>query len=127
MTKLDLPASEPEKCINQLKGLIKNKDLDDILMVSAKTGECCEDIFPEIIKLLPPPKGNRKNNFRARIIDSWYDEYQGVICLIQVVDGELHKGDIIKSYTNGKEFEIHDLGLCLPIRKPVKVLAAGHV
>lgn len=97
-------------------------------MVSAKTGECCEDIFPSIINKLSPPKiGNKNSHFRARILDSWYDTYQGVICLIQIIDGTLRKGDRIKDYSTKNEYEINDLGLCLPIRKSVNVLSAGNV
>lgn len=130
LTKLDLTTSEPEKCINQLKLLLKDDNLNEnnVLMVSAKTGECCEEIFPLIInKLSPPKEGNKDNHFRARILDSWYDTYQGVICLIQLIDGTLHKGDRIKDYSTKSEYEVNDLGLCLPIRKSVNVLSAGNV
>ncbi len=100
---------------------------DDVLWTSAKAGTGVGDIFPAVVKRLPPPKGLRDAGLQVLLFDSWFDEYRGVICVISVVSGTLTVGADIIAASSGRKYHVHELGLVTPSYYPVRTLAAGQV
>ena len=95
LNKIDLPSADIEKTKQQIEEII-GINTSNAILVSAKTGEGIVDLLEAVVKLLPPPIGDLSSNFKAMLIDSWYDVYLGVIVLIRVVDGVLKRNDKIK-------------------------------
>ena len=110
MNKIDMINAQPEVVERELKTAF-DIDKTDVLRISAKTGVGVKDLFTEIVKRIPSPKGNENNPLKCLLFDSWYDEYRGVICLIEVIDGSISKGDKIISAHSGLEYEVLDIGL----------------
>jgi translation elongation factor EF-4 len=102
-------------------------DPDDVLLTSAKSGEGISDILPAVIERLPPPISCRESPLRCLLVDSYYDDYRGIVCLVKVVDGKLHPGDKICSTHLGTKYEIQETGLLLPNRYKTKGLYSGQV
>ena len=126
INKIDLPSAEPEKVKEQIEIILGIKK-EEILMVSAKTGEGVEKLLEEVILKIPSPKGNPKNSLKALIFDSWYDPYRGVTLLIRVVDGAIEKNQKILFYSIKKEFEIERIGIFTPKEIEVEKLEMGMV
>lgn len=126
INKIDLPSAEPEKVKEQIEAILGLKK-EEILMVSAKTGEGVEKLLEEVISRIPSPKGNPKNSLKALIFDSWYDPYRGVTLLIRVVDGAIEKNQKILFYSIKKEFEIERIGIFTPKEIEVEKLETGMV
>lgn len=126
INKIDLPSAEPEKVKEQIEAILGIKK-EEILMVSAKTGEGVEKLLEEVISRIPPPKGNPNNNLKALIFDSWYDSYRGVTLLIRVVDGIIEKREKILFYSTKKEFEVERIGIFTPKEIEVEKLEMGMV
>lgn len=126
LNKIDLPAAEPGRVAREIEDII-GIDATDVLAVSAKTGVGIEDLLEQIVKLVPPPSGNPEAVPRALIMDSWFDNYVGVISLIKMIDGRLEKGQKIKVMSTGGEYGIGELGIFTPKRTSHKVLETGEV
>ena len=126
LNKIDLPSAEPYEVISQIEGVI-GLDGAEALMVSAKTGEGVEDLLEALVQRVPPPRGNPEAPLKALIMDSWFDNYLGVVCLARVFDGELRKGDRIQVMATGREFQVDDLGVFTPKRTPRDRLGGGQV
>src|SRR5215212_2723270 len=94
LNKIDLPSANPEQAISEIEDVI-GIDAKDAIHASAKNGVGIEDILESIITRVPPPKGNREGQLKALIIDSWFDNYVGVVMLVRVVDGVLKPKDKI--------------------------------
>src|SRR4051794_10406174 len=126
INKIDLPSAEVERVKEMIETAI-GLDTHDALLVSAKTGLGVPDMLEAIVKRIPHPKGYAKNHLQALIFDSWFDPYRGVVVLVRVFQGTLNKGDRIRLWSNGKSFEVENLGVLTP--KPVEVdtLSAGEV
>lgn len=126
INKIDQPTADPERVKAQLKSMF---DLDpgDALLTSAKTGKGLEQVLPAVIERIPPPPGKSTSPLRMLLLDSYYDEYKGVICHVAVVDGMLHKGDKISSIATGQAYEILDVGIMHPELTPTGVLHTGQV
>src|SRR5947207_5483042 len=95
LNKMDLPSAEPDRVIEEIEDVI-GIDATDAVPVSAKTGEGIDDILEAVIARMPAPKGKANAPLRAMIIDSWFDNYVGVVMLVRVVDGSLSKGERIR-------------------------------
>ena len=121
LNKIDLPSANPEKYAAELAGLI-GCDADDVLRVSAKTGDGVEAVLNEIVKQTPPPVGDAAAPARALIFDSVYDTYRGVVTYVRVVDGRLRHRDRIKMMSTGAVHEMLEVGVISP--EPVK---AGEI
>ncbi|HWH44126.1 MAG TPA: translation elongation factor 4 [Thermoleophilaceae bacterium] len=126
MNKLDLPGAEPERVAEEIADLL-GEPTDEILRISAKTGEGVDDLLEAIVKRVQSPDGDADAAPRALIFDSEFDQYRGVVAYVRVVDGELRKGDPIVAMQNGTEAEIDDIGYFSPEMTPVDGLRAGEV
>lgn len=126
LNKIDLPSAEPEQVIQQIEEII-GLDGADVQSISAKTGLGVDDLLEAIVAKIPPPAGEESAPLKALIIDSWFDNYLGVVCLVRVFDGVLNKGDRIRVMSTGREFQVDDLGVFTPTRTPRDALSAGRV
>ena len=126
LNKIDLPAADPEKVILDIEELI-GVDARNALLVSAKTGEGLEQLLSAIIERIPPPEGNIDAPLTALIIDSWFDNYLGVVSLVRVNEGRLSIGDKIKIFSTGQSYIVDEVGSFTPKRTPGSCLATGEV
>ncbi|MCK4651445.1 translation elongation factor 4 [Candidatus Babeliales bacterium] len=126
INKIDLVNADPLRVTKELERAFDIKK-QDLLLVSAKTGEGVENIFHAIIERIKFPSGDENKPFKALLFDSWFDEYRGVICLIEVIDGVIKKGDKIISSHNGRSYEVLDIGLMYPDPVITGVLYTGQV
>jgi GTP-binding protein LepA len=126
INKIDLPGAEPERVRTDIEDTI-GIDCSDVLMTSAKEGTGVEEVLEAIVQKVPPPKGDSSLPLKALIFDSWFDNYQGVIVLVRIFDGELRKGTRVTFMATEKTYELIEVGVFTPARKSVDVLKAGEV
>ncbi|TAK82313.1 MAG: elongation factor 4 [Betaproteobacteria bacterium] len=126
LNKIDLPSADPVKAIQEIEDVI-GIGAQDALRVSAKTGENVAEILEAVIARVPPPKGNASERLKALIIDSWFDNYVGVVMLVRVVDGTLAPRDKILLMSNGAEYLCDHVGVFTPKAKEKESLSAGEV
>jgi GTP-binding protein LepA len=126
LNKIDLPSAQPEKFAAELAHII-GCDADDVLRVSAKTGEGVEELLNEIVASVPPPTGVADAPARALIFDSVYDTYRGVITYVRVVDGKLSHRDRIKMMSTGAVHEMLEVGVISPEPKKSAEIGVGEV
>ncbi len=126
LNKMDLPQAEPDKVRREIEEII-GISADGAVLASAKTGMGVHDILEKIIHDVPPPKGNVDTNLQALIIDSWFDNYLGVISLVRVREGVLRKGDKIITKSTGRVHVVDNVGIFTPKRKVKNELRAGEV
>ncbi|MBI4680248.1 MAG: elongation factor 4 [Nitrospirae bacterium] len=126
INKIDLPGADPEKVKNQIEESI-GIDSANAILTSAKEGIGIREVLEAIVKKVPPPGGNEKNPLKALIFDSWFDNYQGVIVLVRLFDGKVKRGTKIMFVAAKKVFEVIEVGIFTPVKKPVDSLKAGEV
>jgi len=126
INKIDLPGADPEKVKAQIEESI-GIDSADAILTSAKEGIGIREVLEAIVKKVPPPRGNEKNPLKALIFDSWFDNYQGVIVLVRLFDGEVKRGTKIMLVAAKKVLEVIEVGIFTPMKKPVDSLKAGEV
>ena len=126
LNKMDLPQAEPEKVINEIENII-GIEATDAVRCSAKTGEGITDILEELVKLVPPPVGDVDAPLQALIIDSWFDNYLGVVSLVRVMQGTLSVKNKIVAKSIGKPHVVDSVGVFTPKRRETGVLRAGEV
>ncbi|HEV7699607.1 MAG TPA: translation elongation factor 4 [Pyrinomonadaceae bacterium] len=126
LNKIDLPSAEPERIKEQIESII-GLDTTHAVLASAKTGVGVAEILEEIVKDIPPPKGDRNAPLKALIFDSWYDSYRGVIVLFRVIDGVVKKGTKLKFFNTGREYLVETLGVNRPRPTPIDELGPGEV
>jgi GTP-binding protein LepA len=126
LNKIDLPGAEPERVAGEISELL-GEDPDEILRISAKTGDGVEELLEAIVRRIPPPDGAADAPARALIFDSEFDQYRGVVAYVRVVDGELRKGEPILAMQAGTQADIDDIGFFDPDMHPVDGLRAGEV
>ncbi|QFT94049.1 Elongation factor 4 [Roseovarius sp. THAF9] len=124
--KIDLPASDISRVAEQVEDVI-GIDASGAIPVSAKTGEGIREVLEAIVTLLPPPTGTRDAPLKAMLVDSKYDQYLGVICIIRIIDGVLKKGDRIRMMKTGGTYDVDDIGVYRPSMKAVKELGPGEI
>ena len=127
LNKIDLPAAEPESVMREIEDVI-GIDTTGALAVSAKTGEGIEGVLEQIVTRLPPPTGDPARPLRALVLDSWFDNYLGVVSLIRVVDGCLRANKTkVRMMSTGFDYQVERIGAFTP--KPVNAseLSAGAV
>lgn len=126
LNKIDLPSAEPERVINEIEEII-GIDAQQALRVSAKTGAGVKELLEELVKKIPAPEGNTEGPLKALIIDSWFDNYLGVVSLVRIVDGHLEVGKKIRIMSTGRDFLVDQVGTFTPKRNPKDVLHTGEV
>ncbi len=126
LNKIDLPSAEPDRVCNEINEII-GLDASHALRVSAKTGLGVEDLLEELVRVVPPPKGDPKAPLKALIIDSWFDNYVGVVSLVRVVDGELRPRQRIRTMSSGRSHQVEKIGVFGPKPTVREVLATGEV
>jgi GTP-binding protein LepA len=126
LNKIDLPGAEPERVAGEISELL-GEDPDEILRISAKTGDGVEELLEAIVQRIPPPEGAADAPARALIFDSEFDQYRGVVAYVRVVDGELRKGEPILAMQAGTQADIDDIGFFDPDMHPTDGLRAGEV
>jgi GTP-binding protein LepA len=126
LNKIDLPAAEPERVIKEIEDII-GIDAQDALRASAKTGEGVRDILEAVISRIPPPKGDLAAPLKALIIDSWFDNYVGVVMLVRVLDGVLRPKDRIMLMASKAIHLCEQVGVFTPKSKNRESLSAGEV
>ena len=126
LNKIDLPAADPERVIHEIEEII-GIDAHDAVLASAKEGIGTHEILEQIVRKIPPPKGDASAPLKALLFDSWYDQYQGVIILVRIFDGTLKKGDKIHLVATNSSFEALKIGVFAPVMVEVPELSAGEV
>ncbi|HEB66470.1 MAG TPA: elongation factor 4, partial [Gammaproteobacteria bacterium] len=126
LNKIDLPAADPERVINEIEEII-GLEAQDAVRVSAKTGEGVPELLERIVAAVPAPQGDREAPLQALIIDSWFDNYLGVISLVRVVQGTLRKKDRIRVMAAGRNHQVDKVGIFTPKRQDTDCLQAGEV
>ncbi len=126
LNKMDLPNADPENAKAEIEDVI-GIDADNAIPCSAKTGMGIDDILEAVIARMPPPKGDPDGPPRAMIVDSWFDNYVGVVMLVRVVDGVLKKGDRIRMMATNTVYPLEQLGVFTPKSEAREELKAGEV
>jgi len=126
LNKIDLPAADPDRVAKEIEDVI-GIEAQDAVRASAKSGIGIEDILEEIVKKIPPPKGEIEAPIKALIIDSWFDNYLGVVSLIRVIDGEIKPKTKIKIFSNKEEHLVDEVGIFSPKRSKTTSLKVGEV
>jgi len=126
LNKIDLPQAEPERVAEEIEDII-GIDAVEAVRCSAKTGIGIEDVLEVIVKQIPPPEGAIDAPLKALIVDSWFDNYQGVVSLVRIVEGELNVKDKIQIMSNGQVHQADKIGVFTPKPLERKVLRAGEV
>src|ERR671922_1611846 len=126
MNKIDLPSAEPERVAHEIAELL-GEEPDEILRISAKTGEGVEEVLEAIVNRIPPPEGEPGGAPRALIFDSVFDQYRGVVAFVRVVDGVFTKREAIRAMQAGTRAEIDDIGFMSPDMVKADRLEAGEV
>jgi GTP-binding protein LepA len=126
LNKIDLPSANPERAIQEIEDVI-GIPADDAIRTSAKTGEGIDDVLEAVIARIPPPKGDPEAALKALIIDSWFDNYVGVVMLVRVVDGRVIPKDRIKLMATGALHLVEQVGVFTPKSVARESLSAGGV
>lgn len=126
LNKIDLPAAEPDRVRQEIEEII-GIDATDATCVSAKTGVGIEDLLERIVADVPAPQGDGDGRLQALIIDSWFDNYVGVVSLVRIVNGELRKGDKARVMSTGNAHTVDRLGRFTPKMTDDTCLKTGEV
>ncbi|MFD1259588.1 translation elongation factor 4 [Entomomonas asaccharolytica] len=126
LNKIDLPQAEPERVKEEIEHII-GIDATDAVVCSAKSGIGVEDVLERLIKVIPPPQGEIDDSLQALIIDSWFDNYLGVVSLVRVRNGSIKKGDKILVKSTGKTHLVDSVGVFTPKHTTTESLKAGEV
>lgn len=126
LNKIDLPAADIQRVSAEIISLLGGKK-EDILLVSAKTGEGVETVLESIVARVSPPSGDSKTASRALVFDSYYDDYRGVILYVRIVDGSVGSGDSVKMMATGAEGIALEVGSLKPEMRSTKSLDSGEI
>lgn len=126
INKIDLPSADVEKTKREIEDGL-GIDASEAIEISAKNGTNIHKVLKAIIEKIPPPKGSEKEPLRALVVDSWYDNYRGVISIIRVFDGVIKSGDPIQIYSTKKVYEVEEIGFFTPKQKKTDELTVGEV
>ncbi|MCK0768156.1 translation elongation factor 4 [Chromohalobacter canadensis] len=126
LNKIDLPQADPDRVAHEVEEII-GIDATDACQVSAKSGLGMEALLERLVRDVPPPKGDPEAPLQALIVDSWFDNYLGVISLVRLFDGTIKKGDKIRMKSTERAWEVSEVGIFTPKRKQTGVLRAGEV
>src|ERR1700678_617433 len=126
LNKIDLPAAEPERVKQQIEDVI-GLDASDAVEISAKTGLNIVGVLEALVTRLPAPKGEANAPLKALLVDSWYDQYLGVVILVRIKDGRLKRGQRIRMMSSGAVHNVEQVGVFTPKMLPVDDLGPGEM
>jgi len=126
LNKIDLPSAEPDRVKQEIEDII-GIEATDCQMVSAKTGEGVEAVLEVLVAGIPAPAGDRAAPLKALIIDSWFDNYLGVVSLVRLIDGSIGKGEKIKLMSSGDQHQVEQVGVFTPKQEKRDRIHAGEV
>jgi GTP-binding protein LepA len=126
LNKIDLPAADPDRVAVEMVGILGGLS-EDVLRVSAKTGEGVDELFERIVRQVPPPQGDPDGPLRALVFDSYYDAFRGVVCYVRVMDGELEAGERLRFMATGETHDAAEVGALTPRAVPMTSLGPGEV
>ncbi len=126
LNKIDLPAAEPERVMDEIEEII-GIEAHDAVLVSAKTGIGIDELLEQLVVKIPPPEGDREAPLKALIIDSWFDNYLGVVSLVRVMQGRLKPKQKITVMSTGRSHLVDKVGIFGPKMTHLDVLEAGEV
>jgi GTP-binding protein LepA len=126
INKIDLPQAEPDRVAAEIEDIVGIPAMNAV-RCSAKTGVGIEDVLEVIVKQVPCPEGDPNKPLKALIVDSWFDNYQGVVSLVRIIDGQLRKNDKMKIMSNGVVHQVDKVGIFTPKATDTGVLSAGEV
>jgi GTP-binding protein LepA len=126
LNKIDLPAADADRVISEIEDII-GIPAHDAVRASAKTGVGIADILESIVQRIPAPKGDAGAPLKALIIDSWFDNYLGTVSLVRVIDGVLRPKEKVRLMATGRDYQVDEIGVFTPKRRPVDELAVGEV
>jgi GTP-binding protein LepA len=126
LNKIDLPSANPEGVRRQIEEAI-GIDASGAILASAKEGQGIREILEAVVRLIPPPRGDREAPLKALLFDSWFDPYQGAIILVRVREGVIRPGQRIRFMSTGKTFEVARVGVIAPRARDVESLGPGEV
>ncbi len=126
VNKIDLPAADPDGSASELVGILGGSP-NDVLRMSAKTGEGVDELLETLVKDVPPPSGDPEAPLRALVFDSYFDAYRGVVCYIRIVDGELGSGDSLRFMATNEVHDADEIGFLTPKAVEVARLGPGEV
>ncbi len=126
LNKIDLPAAECDRVKQQIEDVI-GLHADDAVMISAKTGLNIEGVLEALVTRLPPPQGEADAPLKALLVDSWYDQYLGVVILVRIKDGRLKRGQKIRMMSNGAVHNVEQVGVFTPKMIPTGDLGPGEM
>ena len=126
LNKIDLPSADPERVIQEIEEIV-GIPADDAVRCSAKTGLGIDDVLETIVRCVPPPRGDEQAPLKALVIDSWFDNYVGVVMLVRVIDGVLKQKDKIRLMSSGTDYLAEQIGVFTPKSLARTELSAGQV
>ncbi len=126
LNKIDLPAAEPERVKQQIEDVI-GLDTSNAIEISAKTGLNIEGVLEALVTRLPPPKGDGNAPLKALLVDSWYDQYLGVVILVRIKDGRIKRGQKIRMMSSGAVHSVEQVGVFTPKMVPMDDLGPGEI
>ncbi len=126
LNKIDLPSAEPERVIEEIEEIV-GIEAEEAKRVSAKTGLGIDELLDEMVELIPPPEGDPDGPLQALIIDSWFDNYLGVVSLVRVVNGRIRNKMKMKVMSTAESHLVDQVGIFTPKRTPRDELVAGEV
>jgi GTP-binding protein LepA len=126
LNKIDLPAAEPERVKQQIEDVI-GLDTSDAVEISAKTGLNIEGVLEALVLRLPAPRGDGNAPLKALLVDSWYDQYLGVVILVRIRDGRLKRGQKIRMMSSGAVHSVEQVGVFTPKMVPMDDLGPGEI
>jgi GTP-binding protein LepA len=126
LNKIDLPSADPERVIDEIEDIV-GIHAEDAVRASAKTGIGIQDILEMIVQRIPAPRGDATLPLQALIVDSWFDNYLGTVSLVRVIQGTLRPKEKIRLMATGQDYQVEQIGIFTPKRKPVDELSVGEV
>lgn len=126
VNKIDLAAADPNRVAEELAGVL-GSDPDEVIRLSAKTGQGVEQLLSRIAHTIPAPRGERASALQALIFDTYYDPYRGVICYLRVMEGQIENGQLLKLLATGENHPATEIGVLTPRAEPVARLGPGEV
>ncbi|MBV8096528.1 MAG: elongation factor 4 [Acetobacteraceae bacterium] len=126
LNKIDLPAAEPERVKQQIEDVV-GLDASEAIEISAKTGLNIESVLEALVRRLPPPKGDGQASLKALLVDSWYDQFLGVVILVRVKDGRLKRAQKIRMMSTGAIHSVEQVGVFTPKMIPADDLGPGEI